>query len=158
MIHLDLVAQARRLLDAAGRIAGKRRVKDRPVAVAVRLPRGNGKVHFDSQPVWMETQARVTNCKYAPAGWKPWRWRSTHISRTSIVSFTYYAHARTYHGIFITHGGRAEGDTFPVYYNALSPQRNILSPPWRESRRAKPEVAILGVTTLAIFVLAASSG
>jgi hypothetical protein len=145
MINLEIMARARRLLDAIGRSAKQRTVKSRRVTISTHLNRSNDTVHFNSQPVWMETEARIVACNYAPARRKLWSLRSTTSCKTSIISFTYYAHARTYYGIFISHQTRVQGDTFPVYYNALNPQQNTLSPPKRWIRCALPEADLLRI-------------
>ena len=145
MINLEIMARARRLLDAVSCIFRQRTVKCKRVTIPIPLKPSNGKVHLDSQPVWMETQARIVDCSYALAGRKLWSLRSTTSCKTSIISFTYYAHARTYYGIFISHQTRVQGDTFPVYYNALNPQQNTLSPPESWIRFALSEADLLRI-------------
>ena len=158
MINIEIMARARRLLDAVVRSAKQRTVKSRRVTISTHLNRSNDTVHLNSQPVWMETEARIVACNYAPARRKLWSLRSTTSSKKSIISFTYYAHARTYYGIFMSHQAMAQGDTFPVYYNALNPRENTLSPPMSGNRNALSEAAILGFATLTILLLASSSG
>jgi hypothetical protein len=41
-----------------------------------------------------------------------------------LISFTYYAHAKTFSGEFTSPVAMERGKTFPVFYNPLNPQQN----------------------------------
>jgi hypothetical protein len=84
--------------------------------------------------------------------------RITEDTNNLTVSFTYYAHARTYYDNFISPVARAQGETFSVYYNALNPRQNTLSLSKFVSRGALLDTAILGFTLLSILFIAMASG
>jgi len=75
-----------------------------------------------------------------------------------IVSFTYYAHARTYYDNFISPVARAQGEAFSVYYNALNPRQNTLTPSRLLKRGALSDTAVLGFVLLSMLLLAIASG
>jgi hypothetical protein len=136
MINLEIMARARRLLDAVVRSAKQRTVKSRRVTISTHLNRSNDTVHLNSQPVWMETEARIVACNYAPARRKLWSLRSTTSCKTSIISFTYYAHARTYYGIFISHQAMSAGRHLPCLLQRSKSARehSLAANVWEQKR------------------------
>ena len=158
MTNLGIMEHARKLLDAAGRASGKRWVKSRGAKGAIRSARSNGSAQSNPQPVWMETEARVTDCRHDLVRMSMLTLRIKKDPVNLIVSFTYYAHARTYYDNFISSVAKAQGDTFSVYYNALNPRQNTLSPSSFLNRSALSDTAILGFTLLSMLLLAMASG
>jgi hypothetical protein len=71
-----------------------------------------------------------------------------------VVSFIYYAHARTYYEDFISPVARAQGNTFSVYYNALNPRQNTFSASKFINLHPLSDTAILGFILLSILFLA----
>jgi hypothetical protein len=106
----------------------------------------------------METAARVTECHHEVVRSSALTLRITNDPNTLIVSFTYYAHARTYYDNFISPVAMAQGETFSVYYNALSPGQNTRSPSDSTMRRLLSDIAILSFIILSILSLAMVRG
>ncbi|MBB6143772.1 hypothetical protein HNQ77_001721 [Silvibacterium bohemicum] len=79
---------------------------------------------FDSPPPWLETQAEVTACHYEFARMNTLTLGIAPDSNRFSISFTYYAHARTFRGEFTSPVAMEEGKTFPVFYNPLNPQES----------------------------------
>jgi hypothetical protein len=79
--------------------------------------------------------------------------RITNDPNKLIVSFTYYAHARTYYDNFISPVAMAQGETFSVYYNALNPSQNTRSPSESTKRSPLSDIAILGFILMSILSL-----
>ncbi len=88
-------------------------------------------------PIWMETEARVTECRHELDRTSALTLRITNDPNKLTVSFTYYAHARTYYGNFISPVARAQGDTFSVYYNALNTRQCVIVLTTNESQYLK---------------------
>jgi hypothetical protein len=79
--------------------------------------------------------------------------RITNDPNKLIVSFTYYAHGRTYYDNFISPEAIEHGETFSVYYNALNPSENAQSPSDSTRRSPLSDITILGFITLSILSL-----
>lgn len=79
---------------------------------------------FNSSPPWLETQAEVTACHYEFARMNTLTLGIAPYSNRFSISFTYYAHARTFRGEFTSPVAMEEGKTFPVFYNPLNPQES----------------------------------
>jgi hypothetical protein len=101
----------------------------------------------------METEAQVTECHHEFVRVSALTLRITEDPNKLIVSFTYYAHAQTYHDSFISPVSRAQGEPFSVYYNALNPRQNTQSPSEPTKRSALLDIAILGSILLSILFL-----
>jgi hypothetical protein len=59
-----------------------------------------------------------------------------------LISFSYYAHGKTYSGDFTSPTYLEQGATFPIFYNPLAPQQN--------SKSAAAATARLPLFTIAI--------
>jgi len=79
---------------------------------------------FKSSPPWLETQAKVTACHYEFARMNTLSLGIGIDAGQFLISFTYYAHARTFNGEFISPVAMEQGKTFPIFYNPLNPQEN----------------------------------
>ena len=75
-----------------------------------------------------------------------------------IVSFTYYAHAQIYYDEFRSSVARTHDEAFSVYYNALNPRQNTLSPSEVVSQRPLSDTTILGFILMSIFILSLVRG
>jgi hypothetical protein len=106
----------------------------------------------------METEARVTECRHELVRISALTLRITEDPNKLIVSFTYYAHAQTYYDNFISPVARAQGEAFSVYYNALNPRQNTLTPSRLLKRGALSDTAVLGFVLLSMLLLAIASG
>jgi hypothetical protein len=101
----------------------------------------------------METEAQVTECHREFARASAVTRRITKDPNKLIVSFTYYAHAHTYHDSFLSSVARAQGEIFSVYYNALNPRQNTQSPSEPTKKSPMSDIAILGFILLSILFL-----
>ena len=153
MTNLGIMERARKLLDAAGRRAWKQDLKNRRATGASNPKRSNDTAQSIPLPIWMETEARVTECHHGLSRVKRLSLRVTKDPDNVIVSFTYYAHARTYYDNFISAVAMAQGETFSVYYNALNPSQNTRSPSESTKRSPLSDIAILSLIILSILVL-----
>jgi hypothetical protein len=80
----------------------------------------------DPAPPWLETTAEVIACKYEFGAGRALAFgipRSKHF----FITFTYYAHGKTYTGEFTSRTYLEQGRTFPLSYNPLNPQENTKS-------------------------------
>jgi len=158
MTNLGIMERARKLLDAAGRRAWKQEAKNRRATGASHTKRTNHTAQSIPLPIWMETEARVTECHHGLSRVRKLSLRVTKDPDNVIVSFTYYAHARTYYDNFISPVARAQGEAFSVYYNALNPRQNTLTPSRFLKRGALSDSAVLGFVLLSMLLLAIASG
>ena len=158
MTNLGIMERARKLLDAAGRRAWKQEAKNRRATGASHTKRSNHTAQSIPLPIWMETEARVTECHHGLSRVRKLSLRVTKDPDNVIVSFTYYAHARTYYDNFISPVARAQGEAFSVYYNALNPRQNTLTPSRFLKRGALSDSAVLGFVLLSMLLLAIASG
>ena len=153
MTNLGIMERARKLLDAAGRRAWKQEVKNRRATGASHTKRRNHTPQSIPLPIWMETEARVTECHHEPSRARKLPLRVTKDPDDVIVSFTYYAHAQIYYDEIRSQVEIAQGEAFSIYYNALNPRKNTLSPLQLTNRRALSDTAILGFILLSILFL-----
>ena len=93
-----------------------------PKTVSPRTPETEER--FDSAVPWLETEAQVTDCHYEFARMNTLTLGIAPDSYRFLISFTYYAHAKTFSGEFTSPVAMLEGATFPVFYNPLKPQEN----------------------------------
>ncbi len=82
---------------------------------------------FEPAVPWLETQAEVISCHYEFARMNTFTLGISPDSNRFSISFTYYAHAKTYSGDFTSPVSMVQGKTFPVFYNPLKPQDNSRS-------------------------------
>jgi hypothetical protein len=82
---------------------------------------------FDASVPWLETQAKVTACRYEFARMNTLTLGIATRPNQFIVSFSYYAHAKTFCDEFTSPVAMGNGETFPVFYNPLNPQQNSRS-------------------------------
>jgi hypothetical protein len=150
--------RARKLLDAAGRRAWNQEVKNSRATEASNTKRSSDTAQSIPQPIWMETEARVTECRHELPKVRKLPLRVTRDPDTVIVSFTCCAHAQIYYDDFRSPVARPQGEAFPVYYNALNPRRNTLSPSQFVNRRPRSDTAILGFILVSILFLPITSG
>ena len=75
-----------------------------------------------------------------------------------IVSFSYYAHAKTFCDKFTSPVAMEKGETFPVFYNPLNPQQNNPSEHPPASRMPLFAVGIAGSIVISLLYLAMMIG
>ena len=82
---------------------------------------------FDASVPWLETQAEVTACRYEFARMNTLSLGIATSRKQFVVSFSYYAHAKTFCDEFTSPVAMGKSETFPVFYNPLNPQQNSRS-------------------------------
>jgi hypothetical protein len=75
---------------------------------------------------WLETQARVTACKYEFGAGRALAF-GIPTSKHFLITFSYYAHGKTYTDEFTSRTYLEQGKTFPLTYNPLAPEQNSKS-------------------------------
>jgi hypothetical protein len=158
MTKLGLLERALKLLDASGRRAWKQEVKTRQATGATSAKRHNDAAQSNPPPIWMETEARVADCRHELVRMDALTLRITNDPNKLIVSFTYYAHAQTYYDNFISPVARAQGEAFSVYYNALNPRQNTLWPSQFVNWHPLSDTTIFGFILVSVLLLAITSG
>ena len=153
MDNLGIMERARQILSAAGRRAGTQQAVNRPPIGASNVTLPSNTARAAPPPIWMETEARVTECRHELVRISALTLRITNAPNKLIVSFTYYAHARAYYDNFISSVAMAQGETFSVYYNALNPSQNTRSPSESTKRSPLSDIAILSLIILSILSL-----
>ena len=113
---------------------------------------------FDASVPWLETQAEVTACRYEFARMKTLSLGITTSPNHFIVSFSYYAHAKTFCDKFTSPVAMEKGETFPVFYNPLNPQQNNPSEHPPASRMPLFAVGIAGSIVISLLYLAMMIG
>jgi len=158
MDNLGIMERARQILVAAGRRAGKQEAANRPPLGASNVTLPSNTQRAAPPPIWMETEARVTECRHELVRLSALTLRISENPNKLIVSFTYYAHARTCYDSFVSPVAMAQGETFSVYYNALNPSQNTQSPSESTKRGPRSDIAMLGVILISILVLSLVRG
>lgn len=153
MTNLGIMERARKLHDASGRRPWKQEVKNRRATGASNTKRSNDTAQSIPLPIWMETEARVTECHHELSRVRKLPLRVTKDLDNVIVSFTYYAHAQIYYDEFRSPVARTQGEAFSVYYNALNPRQNTFSPSEFVNRRPLSDTAMLGAILISILAL-----
>ena len=158
MTNLGIMERARKLLDGAGRRASRQAEKNRLAKGASNAKRSNDTAQSIPLPIWMETEARVTECHHERVRSSALTLRITNDPDKLIVSFTYYAHARTYYDNFLSPAAIEHDKTFSVYYNALNPSQNTRAPSDSMRRCPLSDIAILSLLALSILSLTLIGG
>jgi hypothetical protein len=78
------------------------------------------------KPPWLETQAKVTACKYEFGAGQALAF-GIPSDKHFLITFTYYAHGKTYTGEFTSPTYLEQGKIFSLTYNPLAPQQNSKS-------------------------------
>ncbi len=152
MESLGILERARQILSAAGRRAGKQQTGNRP-SIGTSNAKLPNSVRAAPLPIWMETEARVTECRHELVRISALTLRITEDPNKLIVYFTYYAHAQTHYDNFISSVATAQGETFSVFYNALNPRENTQKPSESTKRGPRSDIAMLGAILISILVL-----
>ena len=127
MANPGIIEQARQMLSAAGHRSKKRKARTGLIIETSNVKATSTTARANSRPTWMETEARVTACRYEFARMNTFTLGIAANTDKFTISFTYYAHGRTYSDNFISPVARAQGETFSVSYNALNPRQNTKS-------------------------------
>jgi hypothetical protein len=143
----------RKLLDSAGRRVSKQEVKSRRATGASNAKRSNDTAQSITQPIWMETEASVTECYHELSKVRKLPLRVTNTPDNVIVSLIYFAHAQIYYNVFRSPVARTQGKAFSGYYNALNSRQNTLRSSELVNRHPLSDIAILGFIPMSILVL-----
>ena len=79
-----------------------------------------------ARPSWLETQAKVTACKYDSGAGKALAF-GIPTGKHFRITFTYHAHGETYTDEFTSPTYLEQGATFPIAFNPLAPRQNSKS-------------------------------
>jgi hypothetical protein len=107
----------------------------------------------NTAPPWLETHARVTACKYQFARLNTLTLGIAADPNQFLISFTYYAHAKTYTGQFTSPTYLAQDALFPITYNPLAPQQNSKSASSPTTRTPLFAIGIAGSVVLSLLYL-----
>jgi hypothetical protein len=113
---------------------------------------------FDFAPPWLETHAVVTACHYEFARMNALTLGITSGSNRFLISFTYYAHAKTFSGEFTSSVVMEQGTSFPIFYNPLNPEQNRQSQSVSTSMPPLFAIGIAGSIVISVLYLAMMHG
>ena len=113
---------------------------------------------FDASVPWLETQAEVTACRYEFARMNTLSLGIATCPNQFMVSFSYYAHAKTFCDEFASPLAMGKGETFPVFYNPLNPQQNSRSEQVPTSRVPPFAYGVAGSIVVSLLYLAMMGG
>jgi hypothetical protein len=112
----------------------------------------------NAQPMWLETQANVTACKYQFAGRNALILGIPANSSHFLITYTYRAHGKTFNDQFSSPTYLEQGSTFPVSYNPLSPQQNSKSRSSPAANSPLFAIALAGSVFLSVLYFASMRG
>ena len=113
---------------------------------------------FDASVPWLETQAEVRGCRYEFARMNTLSLGIATRPNQFVVSFNYYAHAKTFRDEFTSPVAMGKGETFPVFYNPLNPQQNSRSEAAPTSRVPPLAYGVAGSIVISLLYLAMMGG
>lgn len=113
---------------------------------------------FDASVPWLETQAEVTACRYEVARMTTLSLGFATSPNQFMVSFSYYAHAKTFCDEFTSPVAMGTGETFPVFYNPLNPKQNSRSEAAPTSRVPPLAYGVAGSIVISLLYLAMMGG
>jgi hypothetical protein len=109
-------------------------------------------------PPWLETEAKVTTCKYQPSRMNTLTLGIPTDRNHFLITFTYYAHGKTYTDEFTSPTYLEQGATFPIAYNPLAPQQNSRSASSPTTSTPLFAIGIAGSVILSLLWLAIMHG
>ncbi len=158
MTNLGLIERARRMLNAVkhnsyGPCPSQQHYRAKENAAAT-----NHNPIRHAKPIWMETEALVTECQRELTEISAHRSGNATDARPFTVYFTYYAHARTYYDCFSSTEIKARGECFSVFYNALDPKQNAISVSTSENGSALSAIGIVSYILISFLFLIMTQG
>ena len=111
----------------------------------------------DPQVPWLETQARVTACKYDFGAGQALAF-GIPVSKHFLITFTYYAHGKVFTDEFRSPTYLEQGKAFTLTYNPLAPQQNSKSAATPTAKTPIFLIGIAGSVILSLFWLAMMRG
>ena len=103
-----------------------------------------------TNPSWLETQAEVVTCRYESGAGQLLAF-GIPTSKHFLITFTYYAHGKTYTDEFASPTYLEQGATFPITYNPLAPQQNSKSASSPTTRTPLFAIGIAGSVILSLI-------
>jgi hypothetical protein len=113
---------------------------------------------FDTSVPWLETQAEVTACRYEFSRMNTLSLGFATSPNQFMVSFSYYAHAKTFCDEFTSPVAMGMGETFPVFYNPLNPKQNSRSEAAPTGRVPRLAYGVAGSIVISLLYLAMMGG
>jgi len=113
---------------------------------------------LNSSVPWLETQAEVTACHYEFARMNTLSLGIATKPNQFIISFTYYAHAKTFSDEFASPVAMEQGKIFPIFYNPLNPQQNRQSESASTSREPLFALGIASSIVISLLYIAMMHG
>jgi hypothetical protein len=80
-----------------------------------------------SQPIWIDAEAMVTACRYQAARLNPLTLGIASDANSFVISFAYVAQGKNFSADFTSPVYIAQGELFPISYNAFNPRQNTRS-------------------------------
>ena len=111
-----------------------------------------------TKPPWLEAEARVTACKYEPSRMNTLTLGIPANKNPFLITFTYYAHGKTYTDEFTSPTYLEQGAIFSITYNPLVPQQNSKSAATPITRTPLFAIGIAGSVILSLIWLALMRG
>ena len=105
-------------------------------------------------PEWLETQARVTACKYQFVRMNTLTLGVSSDTNQFLITFTYYAHGKAYIDQFTSASYHAQDEMFLLSYNPLAPQQNTKSGASPAARTPLFAIGVAGSILLSALYLA----
>jgi len=107
----------------------------------------------DQAVPWLETEAQVTACKYQFARMNTLTFGISTDRGPFLITFSYYAHGRSYTDEFTSPTYMEQGSLFPVTYNPLAPQQNSKSAAVSTASTPLFAIGIAGSVVLSLLYL-----
>lgn len=127
----------------------------RPLHIIHRPPMTSS---LPAEPVWLETVAEVTACKYQFARMNTLTMGLPLDRNQFLITFAYHADGKTYTDDFTSPTYLEDGTTFLLTYNPLAPQQNSKSASASNRRASLVGIAVAGSVVLSILYLALLRG
>ncbi len=99
---------------------------------------------------WLEAQARVIACKYDFGAGQALAF-GIPVSKHFLITFSYYAHGKTYNSEFRSSTYVEQGKPFTITYNPLSPQQNSKSTPAPSGKAPILAIGIAGSVIISLL-------
>jgi hypothetical protein len=109
------------------------------------------------EPPWLETTAQVTACKYEFGAGQALAF-GIPTSKHFLITFSYYAHGKTFTGEFSSAAYLEQGKTFTITYNPLAPQQNSKSATTPITKTPLFAIGIMGSIVISLVWLAMMRG
>jgi len=103
---------------------------------------------------WLETKAKVTDCKYLFARMNTFTFGISTDDGPFKITFTYSVHGKSYTDEFTSPTYLEQGRSFPISYNPFAPHQNSKSASTPASRTPLFTVGVAGSVIFSLLYLA----